>query len=306
MTVPALYDVRPGVAEAVAAGAPVVALESTVIAHGLPRPRNLETALRLEALVREAGAVPATIGVMAGRVVVGLSTTEVEALADADAVTKVSRRDLAAVVAGGAMGATTVAATMIAAAAAGIAVFATGGIGGVHRGGEASLDVSADLAELARTPVAVVCAGAKAILDVPRTLEVLETQGVPVVGFGTDRFPAFYVRDSGLAVAARVDSADAAAAVIAAHRRLGLGGGLVIANPPPAAQAMAASEVEALIAAALAAADAAGVHGKDVTPFLLDQLARASNGRTLETNIALLEDNARLGARIAIALAALG
>ena len=306
MTAPALYDVRPAVADAVAAGAPVVALESTVIAHGLPQPRNLETALRLEALVRDAGAVPATIGVMAGRVVVGLSTTEVEALADADAVTKVSRRDLAYVVAGGAMGATTVAATMIAAAAAGIAVFATGGIGGVHRGGEASLDVSADLAELARTPVAVVCAGAKAILDVPRTLEVLETQGVPVVGFGTDRFPAFYVRDSGIAVAARVDSADAAAAVIAAHRRLGLGGGLVIANPPPAAQAMAASEVEALIAAALAAAAAAGVHGKDVTPFLLDQLARASNGRTLETNIALLEDNARLGARIATALAALG
>ncbi len=160
--------------------------------------------------------------------------------------------------------------------------------------------------EFARSPVAVVCAGAKAILDVPRTLEVLETQGVPVVGYETDRFPAFYVRDSGLAVAARVDTADAAAAVIAAHRRLGLGGGLVIANPPPAAQALAASEVEALIAAALAAADAAGVHGKEVTPYLLDRLARASNGRTLKTNIALLEDNARLGARIAVALVALG
>lgn len=306
MTAPALLDVRPQVAAAIAAGEPVVALESTVIAHGLPRPRNLETALRLEALVRDGGAVPATVGIVDGRVIVGLSAAEIEMFATEDDVAKVSRRDLAAVIVAGRAGATTVAATMIAAAAAGIAVFATGGIGGVHRGGETSLDVSADLAELARTPVAVVCAGAKSILDLPRTLEVLETEGVPVIGYGTDALPAFYVRDSGLRLGARVDTPEAAARVIAAHWQLGLGGGLVIANPPPAEQAMLAGVVERLIATAVTDAAAAGVRGKDVTPYLLAHLAKASDGRTLETNVALLEANAVLATRIAVALAALG
>lgn len=293
--------VAPEVASALADGAPVVALESTIIAHGMPYPANVETAARVDALVREGGAVPATVGVCDGRLIVGLSDDEVAALAQAPDVAKVSRRDLAAILARGeGWGATTVAATMIAAHLAGIRVFVTGGIGGVHRGGEASLDVSADLTELARTPVAVVCAGAKAILDLPRTLEVLETQGVPVVGYGTDELPAFYTRDSGVGLTAQVDDPTAAAALMRAHWDL-LDGGLVFANPVPVEAAMDRAEVERLIARALDEAATQGIAGNDVTPFLLDRLAALSDGATLKTNIALVEHNARVGAAIAAA-----
>ena len=296
-------DIRPEVGAALAAGRPVVALESTVIAHGLPYPQNLETARRIEAIVRQRDAVPATIAVLDGRIRVGLGDREIERLATGEAVAKVSRRDLAAVVARGGYGATTVAATMICAALAGIRVFATGGIGGVHRGGADSLDISADLIELARSPLAVVCSGAKAILDLPRTLEVLETQGVPVIGVGTDRFPAFFVRDSGVNLGARVESPEAAAEVMAAHWRLGLSGGLLLCNPVPQAAALDPTNVDGWIDAALGAAEAAGVTGADVTPFLLDRVSALSAGRSLAANIALLEANAALAAEVAAAYA---
>jgi pseudouridine-5'-phosphate glycosidase len=294
-------DVRPEIAGALAGGRPVVALESTVISHGLPRPHNLETARKMEAGVRDAGAVPATIGLLDGRLVVGLSRAEVELLASAERVAKVSRRDLAAVVNSKQPGATTVAATMIIAAQAGIRLFATGGIGGVHRGAQNTFDVSADLPELARTPVAVVCSGAKVILDLPRTLELLETLGVPVVGYGTSEFPAFYVQESGLALDARVDTPLDAARIITTQCALGLTSGIVICNPPPAASALPRKQVESLIENALQSAEAAGIQGKAVTPYLLDHLARASGGKTLQTNIDLLINNARVAAQIAVA-----
>jgi len=299
--------VREDVAAAIDAGQPVAALESTVIAHGLPRPLNLQSARAMEAAVREAGAIPATVGVLNGQLVVGLSPEQVAFLSEAENVAKVSRADLAAVLASGRPGATTVAATMIAAEMAGIHVFATGGIGGVHRGGENSMDISADLTELARTPVAVVCAGAKAILDLPRTLEVLETFGVPVLGYATNEFPAFYSRESGLQLVHRVDSPEEAARAMRAQWGSGKRGaseraktGILFANPAPRESALPRGEVEAFIAAAVRAAETAGVRGKDVTPFLLQEVARLSGGKTLQANIALLVANATLAGRIAV------
>jgi len=294
-------DLRAEVAEALAVSRPIVALESTVIAHGLPPPHNLETALKMEAAVRDQGAVPAMIGLIAGRLVVGLSRAEIELLTTADHVAKVSRRDLAAVLNSKQPGATTVAATMIIAAEAGICTFATGGIGGVHRGAQNTFDISADLPELARTRVAVVCSGAKVILDLPRTLEVLETLGVPVIGYGTSEFPAFYAQESGLALDARVDTAVDAARLMALHWSLGLASGVVICNPPPAADSLARGQVESLVEAALKSAESAGIHGQPVTPYLLDRLSKTSGGKTLQTNIALLINNARVAAEIAVA-----
>jgi pseudouridine-5'-phosphate glycosidase len=298
-------DVRREVAEALAAGRPIVALESTVISHGLPRPHNLETARRTEAAVREQGAVPATIGLLRGRLVVGLSMDEIDLLANAEGVAKVSRRDLSAVVSTKKPGATTVAATMFIAAQAGIRILATGGIGGVHRGGENSFDISADLTELARTRLAVVCSGAKVILDLPRTLEVLETLGVPVVGYGTNEFPAFYAQESGLLLDYRVDTPEEAARLMTVHWALDLTSGIVFGNPPPAASALHRAEAEALIERALNSAATAGIQGKIVTPYLLDYLAKESRGRALEANIALLVQNARVAAQIALSYSAL-
>jgi len=291
--------IREDVAAALQAGQPVVALESTVIAHGLPRPQNLETARAMEAAVREEGAIPATIAILDGRLVAGLSSDQLAAFAATDGIAKVSRADLAAVLAARVTGATTVAATMLIAARAGIRVFATGGIGGVHRGAELSFDISADLPEIARTPVAVVCTGAKSILDLPRTLEVLETLGVPIAGYRTKKFPAFYVEDSGLPLQSRVDTPSEAARLMQLHWQLGLTSGIVFCNPPPSARALRKQEVDAWIAQALQAAAVAGIRGKAVTPYLLDYLAKASGGKTLETNIALLVNNARVAAQIA-------
>jgi pseudouridine-5'-phosphate glycosidase len=297
--------IREDVAAALQAGRPIVALESTVIAHGLPRPQNLETARKMEAVVREEGAIPATIAITEGSLVVGLSSDQLATFAATDGIAKVSRADLAAVRAARQTGATTVAATMLIAARAGIRVFATGGIGGVHRGAELSFDISADLPEIARTPVAVVCAGAKAILDLPRTLEMLETLGVPVVGYRTNKFPAFYVEDSGLLLQSRVDAPADAARLMQIHWELGLSSGVVFCNQPPSASALRKQEVDAWIAQALQSAAAEGIRGKAVTPHLLDHLAKASRGQTLQTNIALLVHNARVAAQIARAYSAL-
>ncbi len=304
-----LISVRDDIAAALVAGAPVVALESTVIAHGLPRPHNLDTALEMESAVRDAGATPATIGVLDGKIVVGLRAEQIARIADANEVAKVSSSDLSAVLATGRIGATTVAATVFVAARAGIRVVATGGIGGAHRGSENTFDISADLTELARTAVAVVCSGAKAILDLPRTVEVMETLGIPVVGYGTTEFPAFYSRESGLALQHRVDTADEAAKLMCIHWDLGWLGqgttaGVVIANPPPVEMALGRFEVESLVTEALESAEAAEVRGKRVTPFLLEHLAKRSGGKTLKTNIALLVANARLAANIAAAYSA--
>lgn len=296
--------VNPQVRDALAASHPVVALETTAISHGLPRPENLETAQAMAARVVAEGALPAFIGVRRGRIHVGLDAGELEHFASAADIVKVSRRDLPVLVASGGDGATTVAATMACAAMAGIALFATGGIGGVHRGAELSFDISADLTELARTRVAVVCSGAKSILDIPATLEVLETAGVPVLGYGTDRFPAFYQRESGLPVPARVDTPQQAARVILANETLGLAG-VIIANPVADSVAIEGHVLEGWIDAALDAARERSVSGKDLTPFLLAYVAKASNGRTLAANTRLLVDNAGVAAGIAVALAAL-
>jgi pseudouridine-5'-phosphate glycosidase len=297
--------ILPDVAEALAAGRPVVALESTIITHGMPAPRNQETARQVEADVRAAGALPATIAILDGVIRVGLEAEELERLAGEKAVAKVSRADLPAVLAAGGAGSTTVAATMICAELAGIRVFATGGIGGVHRGAEQSFDVSADLQELARTPVAVVCAGAKAILDLSKTLEVLETLGVPVIGYGCDELPAFYSRASGLAVPLRCDSAAEIAEVMAVKWALKLGGGLMIANPIPADAEIPASAIAGHIETALAEAAARGLQGKAVTPFLLARLEALTGGASLDANVALVRNNARLAAAVAAAYAAL-
>lgn len=298
---PSPIRTSPEVSAALAAGAPVVALESTVLAHGLPRPRNLEVGRALEAEVRAGGAVPATVAVVGGVPSVGLSAAEVERIASAAGVLKLSSRDLPVAVARGADGATTVAGTMWLARRAGVEVFATGGIGGVHRG--EPRDVSADLAELQRTPMVVVCAGAKSILDLPATREALETAGVLVVGWGTDELPAFYARESGLGVDCRVESAAEVAALWRARAALGLPGALLLCVPPPAEAALPAAEVDAAIAEALAAADRAGVRGKEVTPWLLRAVAERTGGRSLEANVALLRSNARVAAAVAGALA---
>lgn len=302
MPIPDLLKPTEEVAAALADGRPVVALESTVISHGLPKPDNVETALAMEAAIRASGAVPATIGLIDGAIRIGLSMAEIERFASTPGIAKVSRRDMAAVLAARGLGATTVAGTMIAAHLSGIRIFATGGIGGVHRGAETSMDVSADLLELARTPVMVVCAGAKSILDLPRTMEVLETQGVPVIGWRTDRLPAFHAIDSGIGLLLRTDTAREAADLAALHWRLGLAG-LLLTNPVPAEAAIDRAEMEVWIAEALAQADADGIAGKDVTPYLLAAIGRASGGRTLRANKALLLNNARLAGEIAATLA---
>ncbi len=296
--------IAPEIAAAIAGMAPVVALETTLIAHGLPYPRNVETWEAMEAAVRGEGAVPATIGILDGRIRVGLARDEIELLADGgEEILKISRRDLGFAISAGRDGGTTVTATMICAAMAGIPVMATGGIGGVHRGAETTMDISADLEELATTRVAVVCAGAKAILDLPRTLEYLETRGVPVAGYRTDAFPGFFIRDSGLDAPLRVDTPEEAARLMAAHWGLPGAGGLVIANPAPAESALDRYIAEDAIAEALVEAARENISGKPLTPFLLDRLAELTGGDSLEANIALLRNNARLAARIAIAYA---
>ena len=292
------------VAAALAAGRPVVALETTLITHGLPQPHGLRVARGLEAAVREAGATPATIGILAGQVHVGLDSRGIETLAASNAV-KVNPGNLAAVVAAGIAGSTTVAATAWAAARAGIRVFATGGIGCVHRGATETGDVSADLAALARHPVAVVCAGAKAILDLPRTREALETLGVPVLGLDTNEFPAFYRRSSGLAVDARCDSPAEAAAAIEAHIALGLPGGILVANPIPGEHELPSDLHDQALATALADAEVAGVRGRAVTPFLLERMRLLTGEASLRANEALLVSNAHVAAQIAVALTTL-
>ncbi len=304
-------DLGGEVAEALAKGLPVVALESTIISHGMPYPQNVETALMVEAAVREAGAVPATIAILGGRLKAGLDRSQITALGlRGREVVKASRRDLPRLVAsaGGPApmdGATTVAATMIVAALAGIRIFATGGIGGVHRGAESSFDISADLEELAITEVAVICAGAKSILDLPKTLEYLETKGVPVIGWRTDEFPAFYTPHSGLRLEEHADDAADIARRLKAKWGLGLGGGAVIANPIAEADAMDKLVIDAAIEDALKDAASKGVKGKDVTPFLLAKVKELTGGESLESNIALVLGNARLAAAIAVEYAKL-
>jgi pseudouridine-5'-phosphate glycosidase len=305
MTLNAYITLSPEVAEARARGLPLVALESTIITHGMPWPQNVETARAVEACVRAHGAVPATIAVMGGRIHVGLTDAELESLGQAKGVMKLSRADLAACLAMGRVGATTVAATMICADLAGIGVFATGGIGGVHRGAETSFDISADLLEFAQTPVTVVAAGAKAILDLPKTLEVLETQGVPVIAFGQDDFPAFWSRSSGLKAPLRMDDPAQIAAAQVMRGALGLRGGQLVANPIPQGDEIAREVITPVIEQALAEAAAQGVAAKSVTPFLLQRIFELTEGRSLVSNIALVMNNARLACQIAKALVAL-
>lgn len=299
-------DIRSEVAEALRAGKPVLALESTIISHGMPYPRNMETALQVEQIVRERGAVPATIAILGGRLKVGLAPEEIETLGKLGLkVHKASRRDIPFLVSKKEDGATTVASTMIIAALAGIRVFATGGIGGVHRGAPETFDISADLQELAHTNVAVICAGVKSILDIGLTLEYLESNGVPVVGYQTEEMPAFYTRESGFKVDYRVDSPKEIAAALKAKWDLGLNGGIIIANPIPAEYAMDPAIISAAIARAVAESEERGIKGKDVTPFLLDRVQQLTGGDSLDSNIQLVFNNARVGAEIAIELAKL-
>ena len=298
-----LLDVAPEVREALAAGRPVVALESTIISHGMPYPKNVETALLVEQTIRDNGAVPATIAVIGGRLKAGLSRKEIEYLGKAGrSVAKASRRDLPALVARGADGATTVATTMIIAHMAGIRIFATGGIGGVHRGAEVTMDISADLEELAQTPVMVVCAGAKSILDLGLTLEYLETKGVPVLGYGTEELPAFYTRQSGFRVDYRVDSPEELAAIYRAQRDMDYRGGMLVTNPIPAEYAMDKAVIDKAIDEALRAAGEQGVRGKETTPFLLAKVVELTGGDSLESNIKLVLNNAALAAKTAACL----
>ena len=302
MRIEELLTVREDVRAALAAGEPVVALESTIIAHGFPYPENLRLAYTAEEVVRATGAMPATIGLVDGRMVVGLDRAQIERFARDREAVKVSRRNLAATLASGRLGATTVAGTMLCAHHAGIRVFATGGIGGVHRGAATTMDISSDLTELARTPVCVVCAGAKSILDLPLTLEYLETQGVPVLGYGTGRFPAFYTPDSGLDVPVRVETAAEAAAVAARHWALG-GGGLVVAVPIPAADALDAAYIEGITEQAVTEATRRGISGSAWTPFVLNQMRERTGDRSVAANVALVLNNARVAAAIAQAVA---
>ncbi|WP_437852332.1 pseudouridine-5'-phosphate glycosidase [Sorangium sp. So ce363] len=299
-------SISPEVRKALAGGRPVVALESTIITHGMPYPQNLEMVQRVEAVVRRNGAVPATIAIMDGKLKVGVKGEDLERLARGGSkAAKASRRDVAALLVLGGMAGTTVATTMMAAAWAGIQVFATGGIGGVHRGAETTFDISADLEELSQTQVAVVCAGAKSILDIPKTLETLETHGVPVLGYKTEDFPAFWARQSGQKVDHRVESAEEAARVIALQFELGMGG-VLVANPIPESHAMDARAIEARIEEAIRCAEAEGVSRKDLTPFLLKRIFELTEGKSLVANIALVENNAAVAAEIAAAMSELG
>ena len=296
-------DLSPEVAEALAAGKPVVALESTIISHGMPYPQNVETALMVEKTIRDNGAVPATIAVIGGRLKAGLSPSEIEYLGKKGrVVTKASRRDLPVLVARGEDGATTVTTTMIIAHLAGIKVFATGGIGGVHRGAETTMDISADLEELAMTPVMVICAGAKSILDLGLTLEYLETKGVPVIGYGTDELPAFYTRRSGFKVDYRIDTPEELAAAFRAKLEMGLRGGMLVTNPIPEEYSMDPDRINAAIDQAIAECNGKGIKGKDTTPFLLARIKDITGGDSLDSNIQLVLNNARLAARTAALL----
>ncbi len=294
-------DVNPEVAQAVAEGKPVVALESTIISHGMPYPQNVQTALEVERIIRENGAVPATIAIIGGRLKAGLTAEEIEYFGKkGQDITKASRRDLAVLCARGEDGATTVTTTMIIAHMAGIKIFATGGIGGVHRGAETTMDISADLEELGQTPVMVVCAGAKSILDLGLTLEYLETKGVPVIGYGTKELPAFYTRRSGFSVDYRVDTPQELAAAFKAQHDLGLRGGMLVTNPIPEEYAMPLETITAAIDRAIAESVEKGIHGKETTPFLLARVAELTGGNSLASNIQLVFNNARLAARTAV------
>ena len=298
-------DIAPEVAEAIAAGKPVVALESTILSHGMPYPENVDFAKEIEQKIRDLGAVPATMAIIDGRLKAGLTEEELVAMCKGEGVLKVSRRDLPIVLAKKLTAATTVATTMILSNLAGVSIFATGGIGGVHRGGEDSMDISADLQELAHTPVAVVCAGAKMILDIGRTLEYLETMGVPVLGLDTDDFPAFYCRKSGFGVDCNCRTAADVAAIAKAKWELGLEGGMLIGNPVPEEYAMDFDAMSAVIDKAMAAAEEAGVKGKNITPFLLAHIVELTGGDSLKTNMQLAFNNARTAAKIAVELASL-
>ncbi|MCM1150212.1 MAG: pseudouridine-5'-phosphate glycosidase [Butyricicoccus sp.] len=296
-------DIAPEVAEAIANGKPVVALESTIISHGMPYPQNVETALNVEKIIRENGAVPATVAIIGGRLKAGLSPDEIEYLGKkGHDVAKASRRDLPVLIARGEDGATTVTTTMMAAHMAGIKVFATGGIGGVHRGAETTMDISADLEELAQTPVMVICAGAKSILDLGLTLEYLETKGVPVIGYGTEELPAFYTRSSGFKVDYRIDTPEDLAAAFAAERELGMKGGMLVTNPIPEQYSMDRAVIDEAIDEAIRQAEANGIHGKETTPFLLAKVKDLTGGDSLDSNIQLVYNNAALGAKTAAAL----
>ncbi len=299
-------DVAPEVAAALAAGKPVVALESTIISHGMPYPQNVETALKVESIIRENGAVPATIAILGGRLKAGLSPEEIEYLGKKGLdVIKASRRDLAVLCARGEDGATTVTTTMMIAHMAGIQIFATGGIGGVHRGAETTMDISADLEELAQTPVMVVCAGAKSILDLGLTLEYLETHGVPVIGYGTKELPAFYTRKSGFAVDYQIDTPADLAAAFHAGLEMGLKGGMLVTNPIPEAFSMDPAVIDKAIAQAVADAKAKGIHGKETTPFLLAAIKDITGGDSLHSNIELVFNNAKVAAKTAVELSKL-
>ena len=292
-------DVNPEVAKALEEGRPVVALESTIIAHGMPYPKNVETAIAVEEVIKANGAVPATIGILGGRIKIGLTKEEIEYMAHAKNVLKVSRRDLPLVIAQKMDGATTVAGTMIAANMAGIKLFVTGGIGGVHRGAGESFDISADLEELKMTDVTVVCAGAKAILDIPATMEYLETAGVPVIAYGVDEIPAFYSRKSGVAAVCRLDSPEEIGALVSMKDQLGLKGGVLVTCPIPEKDEIPADEINAVIDKAIEEAEENGIKGKESTPFLLSKVKDLTEGRSLEANIKLVLNNAEIGAKIA-------
>ncbi len=306
MSLEQFLDVAPEVAEAVKNNKPVVALESTIISHGMPYPQNVETALNVEKVIRDNGAIPATTAIIGGRLKAGLSKDEIEYLGKTgQGVTKVSRRDIPVIVAKGMDGASTVATTMIIAAMAGVKIFATGGIGGVHRGAQQTFDISADLEELAHTPVTVVCAGAKAILDLPLTLEYLETQGVPVLGYQTEELPAFYTRKSGLSVDYRIDTPQELAKVIHVKKELGLQGGILVTNPIPEEYSMDPDTINRAIDQAIEESKQQGIHGKDTTPFLLARVKDITGGDSLDSNIQLVYNNAKVAAQTAVELSKL-